>query len=127
LRWSGNHASSSPTSPPPKSPPQLSAAAQGAVTAPVRSPLGWHIVRVEAIERTAAKALAAVRGEIETQLTARKQADALAALITRVEDALGGGSSFDEVVRGNGLPVRETAARHGDGRAAGRSGLAAPR
>jgi peptidyl-prolyl cis-trans isomerase D len=83
-------------------------AAQGAVTGPLQSPLGWHVVRVESIQRTPATPLAAVRPELQAQVSQRKQADALAGLITKVEDALGEGSSFEEVARANGLAIQET-------------------
>jgi peptidyl-prolyl cis-trans isomerase D len=83
-------------------------ALQGAVTPPIQSPFGWHVVRVESIERTPATPLAAARPELEAQITQRKQVEALGALVTRVEDALGEGSSFEEVARANGLAVQET-------------------
>lgn len=83
-------------------------AAQGAVTPPLQSPLGWHVVRVEAIERTPATSLAAARAELETQVAQRKQGEALAGLVTRVEDALGEGSSLEEVARANGLALQES-------------------
>lgn len=84
------------------------AAAQGAATAPIQSELGWHIVRVEGITRTAARPLAAVRGEIEKQLGDQKRQDAVATLVTKIEDAVADGSSIEEVARANGLALRET-------------------
>ncbi|MDP8913010.1 MAG: peptidyl-prolyl cis-trans isomerase [Pseudomonadota bacterium] len=83
-------------------------APQGAVTPPIQSPFGWHVVRVEAIERAPATPLAAARAELEAQITQRKQTEALGALVTRIEDALSEGSSFEEVARANGLAVQET-------------------
>jgi peptidyl-prolyl cis-trans isomerase D len=83
-------------------------APQGAVTPPIQSPFGWHVVRVEAIERTPATPLAVARPELEAQITQRKQAEALGALVTRIEDSLSEGSSFEEVARASGLAVQET-------------------
>lgn len=83
-------------------------AAQGAVTAPTQSDFGWHVVRVDAIETTPAKPLQAVRGEIEEQLRAQKQQDALSDLVTRIEDAIADGSTFDEVVRAEKLTATQT-------------------
>ena len=83
-------------------------ASQGAVTPPIQSPFGWHVVKVETIERSAATPLAAVRAELEAQVTQRKQVEALGALVTKIEDALSEGSSFEEVARANGLAVQET-------------------
>ncbi len=84
------------------------AASQGAATAPIRSPLGWHIVRVDAINTTAATPLAAVRGDLERQIAQQKAGEALGALVTRIEDALGEGSNFEEVARANGLAIQDT-------------------
>lgn len=83
-------------------------AQQGAVTPPTQSEFGWHVVRVNEINRTAARPLAAVRDEIATQLTEQKQQEALANLINSIEDSLADGASFEEVARANNLQVRET-------------------
>lgn len=83
-------------------------AAEGATTQPVQSPLGWHIVRVDSINRTAGRPLASVRDEIAAQLAGEKAQQALGDLVARVEDALGEGSSFAEVARANGLSVQQT-------------------
>jgi peptidyl-prolyl cis-trans isomerase D len=90
-------------------------AARGAVTAPLQSPLGWHIVRVDAVNTTPATPLAAARPEIERQLAERKQTEALGTLVTKIEDALAEGSSFDEVARANGLAIQQTPAITGSG------------
>jgi peptidyl-prolyl cis-trans isomerase D len=84
------------------------AAAEGAATAPVQSPLGWHVVRVESINRTAETPLAAVQDEIRTQLQQQKAQDALTTLVTRIEDALADGASFEEVARAERLQIQET-------------------
>jgi peptidyl-prolyl cis-trans isomerase D len=85
------------------------AAAQGGTTAPVRSPLGWHILRVDAVNVTPGRSLESVRGEIVVQIERRKSEDAIAALATKIEDSIADGASFEEVVRGNGLQAQETA------------------
>jgi peptidyl-prolyl cis-trans isomerase D len=85
------------------------ATAQGGVTAPVRSELGWHIVRVDGITRTPGRPLESARAEIAQSLAAQKKQEALADLVTRIEDKLADGSTFDEVAREFRLPVRETA------------------
>jgi parvulin-like peptidyl-prolyl isomerase len=73
------------------------AAAQGAVTDPVQSDFGWHVVRVDRIVPSAVRPLAAVRGEIAAKLRAEKGADLLATRIGEIEDALTEGQSFAEV------------------------------
>ena len=94
-------------------------AAQGAVTAPTQSEFGWHVVRVESIARTPARPLAAVRGEIAAQLGEQKRQDALADFVTRIEDSIADGASFEEVVRANKLAVQQTPPVTGAGRSEG--------
>lgn len=84
------------------------AAAQGDVAGPVRSPLGFHVVRVNAVTPAAARPLASVRGEILASLTERKRADGLNDLINRVEDEIASGASFEEIAREARLQLVET-------------------
>lgn len=84
------------------------AAAKGGTTPPTRSPLGWHILHVDAVTVTPARALAAVRGEIATTLAKQKADQALSDLVARVDDQVTDGASFEEVVRENKLRVIET-------------------
>lgn len=102
------------------------AAAQGGTTAPVRSPLGWHVVRIDAINSSAAQPLAAVRGEIERRLAEQKSVEALNGLVAKVEDAVGEGSTFEEVARANGLAIQETPPVTGAGLQPGVSGWQPP-
>lgn len=83
-------------------------AAQGAVTAPQRSGLGWHVVRVDAIRTIPAKSLDSVRAEITATLAKQKLDAALADLAAKIEDAIADGATFDEVVKANGLQAVST-------------------
>jgi peptidyl-prolyl cis-trans isomerase D len=102
------------------------AAAQGGTTPPVRSPLGWHVVRVDAINTIAARPLAAVRADLERQLAQQKSAEALNNLVAKVEDAVGEGSSFDEVARANGLTIQDSPPVTGAGLQPGVAGWQPP-
>lgn len=84
------------------------AAAEGATTNPVQSPLGWHIVRVDAINQTPGRPLQAVSAEIQAKIEAQKTEEALNALVVRVEDAIADGSSLEEVARDERLQLAET-------------------
>jgi peptidyl-prolyl cis-trans isomerase D len=86
------------------------AAAQGGATQPVQSPLGWHIVRVDAINNRPAVPFNNVRAELVAQVGERKLQEATANLVTKIEDALGGGASMEEVAQANGLRIQETPA-----------------
>jgi peptidyl-prolyl cis-trans isomerase D len=85
-------------------------AAKGAVVGPIRSDLGWHVVKVEDIRGATGRTLAQARGEIATLLTANKRKEALADLVTRVEDQVLDGASFAETVAAAKLPVTATPA-----------------
>jgi peptidyl-prolyl cis-trans isomerase D len=102
------------------------AIAKGQITAPTRSPLGWHIVRVEDITTTPGRPLAAVRDELAAQISQRKAEEALATLVTRIEDAIADGASFEEVVRNNKLQAQETPPITAGGTAPGIAGFQFP-
>lgn len=74
------------------------AAAQGGVVGPVRSPLGWHVLQVEKIEKVAAKTLDQARSELASEIGSRKLAQALADLRQKIEDGIGDSKTFDELV-----------------------------
>ena len=84
-------------------------AAQGAITAPVKSDLGWHVVKVDAIEGTPAIPYATARPQIAGDLIKARQDAALAALVGKVQDALDAGTGFADVAKANGLSVQQTA------------------
>lgn len=85
-------------------------AAEGGTTPPAQSPLGWHIVRVDAIARTPGKSLAEMTDEIRGQIEAQKTQEQLAAKVGRIEDAIADGSSMEELARTEGLTIKETPA-----------------
>lgn len=95
------------------------AAAEGATTQPVQSPLGWHIVRIDSINRTAAVPLATARADLIEEINARKTQEANAAAVARVEEALSDGATLAEVARANGLEVVETPPLLANGQAPG--------
>lgn len=101
-------------------------AAKGAVTAPVQSPLGWHVIRVEEVTSIPGKPLAAVRDELASQVEQHKANEALLGLITRIEDEIDEGSSFEEAVRAHGLAIQQTPPVTAAGAAPGADGYALP-
>lgn len=72
-------------------------AAEGSVTAPARSPLGWHVAEVESVERVGARSLADVRGDIATALREEKRVSGLADLAARVEEQIDEGATLPEI------------------------------
>jgi peptidyl-prolyl cis-trans isomerase D len=84
------------------------AAAKGAIVGPIRSDLGWHVIRIDDVRGATGKSLAQVHGEIAALLTTNKRKEALTDLVTRVEDQIDGGASFAEAVAAAKLPVTTT-------------------
>ena len=83
-------------------------AAEGAIVGPIQSEFGWHVVKIDSIRRQSGKSLEQARAEIAARLTAEKRTDALADLVERVQEALDGGSNFDEAARAAGLATVST-------------------
>jgi peptidyl-prolyl cis-trans isomerase D len=83
-------------------------AAKGAIVGPVRSDLGWHVIKIDDIQGASGRSLAQVRGEISTLLAATKKKEALTELVTTVEDRIDEGASFAEAAAAAKLPVTTT-------------------
>ena len=83
-------------------------AASGAIVGPVKSDLGWHVIRIDSVQPASGKSLAAARAEIVTKLTADKRKDAVADAVSRVEDAIADGASFADAARASGLAITDT-------------------
>jgi peptidyl-prolyl cis-trans isomerase D len=90
-------------------------AASGAVVGPLRSDLGWHVVKVESVRREGGKPLAAVRDELAATITAGKRKDALTDLASRIEDAVATGSNFQEAIAEASIQATETPLLLADG------------
>lgn len=80
----------------------------GAVVGPVQSPLGWHVVKIDSVQRQPGRSLGQVRDEIAARITAEKRQNGLAELVDRVQDEIDGGANFDEVARAANLAVTRT-------------------
>ena len=82
----------------------------GAVVGPVRSNLGWHVIKIDEVQEVGGRSLEAARGEITETLSARKREEALADLIARIEDGIADGKNFREALAGTGItPIRTPA------------------
>lgn len=92
--------------------------AAGKLAAPTRSPLGWHVARVDAIQTTPARSLDQVRGEITARLAKEKGDQAFADAVAKIEEAVSEGSTLDEVVAANKLTLVTTPAILATGRTA---------
>lgn len=101
-------------------------AREGAIVGPIRSDLGWHVIKVESVRSEAGRPLSAVRGEIAAKLTEDKRKEALTDLVTKVEDAIADGASFTEAARASDLSVLRTPAITAGGVARTQAGFKVP-
>ena len=84
------------------------AAAKGATIGPIRSGLGWHVVRIDDVKTNPGKPLAAVRAELAAGIARDKGAAALSDMASRIDTQVGGGAAFADVVKAEKLTVVET-------------------
>lgn len=85
-------------------------AAQGAVIGPVKGTLGFHVLRVEAVEKTAGKTVEQARAELATELATTKVQEALADLRGKLDDSVSNGATFAELVSDAGAQAQVTPA-----------------
>ena len=95
---------------------KIYAADRGDVVDPARGTLGWYVARVDDIERTPARTLAQVRGEISEQLKQEALAARLIDLSAQIEELVDTGSSLTDVARQFDLEVTTIPAVTADGR-----------
>lgn len=86
----------------------FAANAPNAIVGPIRSDLGWHVIKIDGIQQIGGKSLAAARAEIATKLTADKRKNALADLVANVEDAVADGRNFREAASASKLAIVTT-------------------
>lgn len=80
---------------------------EGGISAPVRSPLGWHVLRVDGIEPGGQPSLAELRDRIARDLALDMAADALVKLSQKIEDALAGGSKLEDAADLAGAKIQK--------------------
>lgn len=85
------------------------AAPRGGVTEPVKSAFGWHVVRIDSVETIAGKSLEQVRPTIIAALAKTKGDAAFAEYLAKIDDQIGNGATFDDVIKAEGLTMIKTA------------------
>ncbi|MBM3535575.1 MAG: hypothetical protein FJX60_21385 [Alphaproteobacteria bacterium] len=81
------------------------AAAEGAVTEPVKSTLGWHVFKVVKVHAASTKSLDEVREALKMTIAKEHASDQIARLSVKLEDEILGGGSFDEAAQKLSLKV----------------------
>ena len=80
---------------------------KGDASAPVKSPLGWHIIRVEDIQAGKTPTLDEVRDQIVRDLSRDQAIEQLVEVANKVEDALAGGATMEEAAQAVAIPLRK--------------------
>lgn len=110
--------------------PALAAAAfsasPGAVTDPVRTGFGWHVLRILSVTPGATRSFAEVREALTGEVARELAAERIYTIANRVEDSIAEGITLAEVARRHAIGFREIAAidRDGTGPDGGRIALA---
>src|SRR5271166_6819108 len=77
---------------------------------PVKTPLGWHILRVVKIEPPVTQSFEQVKPKLEADLAHEEAVDRVYKIANQVDDALAGGNAIGEVASKFGLKTTEIAA-----------------
>ena len=90
-------------------------APSGSVVGPIQSPLGWHVVKIDSVQKKPGKTLAEAKSEIQAKLDIDKRKTALGDLATKIQNALDGGSNLDQAAKAAGVSVMTTPLITADG------------
>jgi peptidyl-prolyl cis-trans isomerase D len=77
---------------------------------PVKTPLGWHILRIVKIEPAVSQTFEEAKPKLEAKLTHDEAVDRIYKIANRVDDALAGGMTLDDAAAKFGLKKTEIAA-----------------
>lgn len=81
--------------------------AANTTSTPVKSALGWHVLRVTEIQNATQKMFPEVRAELKKAIAADKAVDGLYNLANKFEDELGGGASITEAAQRLNFTLRK--------------------
>lgn len=100
-------------------------AATATIPVPARSGLGWHVVRVDSIDRVEGKTLAQARPQLIESLREENRRQAVADLSATIEEELDSGTGLTDVAKTLKVELTSSPALTADGRVYG-SGEPAP-
>jgi peptidyl-prolyl cis-trans isomerase D len=81
---------------------------QGSIPAPLKSGLGWHVVKIDQIIKKGGKTVADARAEIIPELMKLKTDEAMQDFVDGLDDASEEGATFDQIVQKNALTAVTT-------------------
>lgn len=71
----------------------------GGTSAPIHTEFGWHIVRVEAIKPETSQSFDTVKPRLAKEVALDMAGDQAADMANKIDDALAGGATFEEVAK----------------------------
>ncbi|MBT5515309.1 MAG: hypothetical protein HOK25_14695 [Rhodospirillaceae bacterium] len=80
---------------------------EGGISKPLKSALGWHLLKVTAISPGGTKPYDEVKAQVKDDLALEKALDAIFDLSNRLEDQLGGGGTVEEAAAALDLKVEK--------------------
>ncbi len=95
-------------------------------SAPLTSPLGWHIFYVQDITPEQQQSFTAVKDQLAQELKETQSADALYTLANALEDSLAGGALLEEAAATLNLPILQAVALGMDGKSQAGEAIALP-
>lgn len=93
------------------------AATKGQLIGPMRTPLGWALLRVEDVRTVAGKTMEQARAELTPELKLTKARQLFATFVNDLDGKLGEGTTLAELAKANGLTIVETPFITAQGRA----------
>jgi peptidyl-prolyl cis-trans isomerase D len=100
------------------------AGANGKIVGPVKSALGWHLLRIDGLDSHAARTLDQARGELVTAIAVEKRRAALADLTSGIEDGFDKGDNLTDRAKDLGVSINETKPLIADGHIYGTTEMA---
>ena len=86
------------------------ALAPGALSEPIKDPLGWHVVKVKSIKPGGTDSFEQVKDKLREQVALARAGDQTVTLSRKLEDELAGGASLEDAAAKFDLPVEKIAA-----------------
>jgi peptidyl-prolyl cis-trans isomerase D len=93
------------------------AAAPNTVTAPIKSPLGWHVLKIDSVTPGREKGFDEVRDELAQEVGMRLAVDSMVSIANQLDDKLGAGATLEDATASLGLKLHHVDAvdRQGNG------------
>lgn len=98
------------------------AATEGQIAKVAKGKLGWHVVKVDSVEKRAGKSLADAKTEISELLGKEKRAEALFEITSSIEEELDSGASLEEIAKSYKLKPTTTPLLNASGEPVNMSG-----